>query len=187
VRFGARSYDAEMGRWTTKDPIGFLGGDANLYGYVLNDPVNRTDIVGTAFEDRLIAFLMKGGISEVDAPIIAEKVLKAAGGEKLLLKMGGLGEVPNVLRRNPTITRGISKIPKGFINGEVLLLIESFHFGYTLGTWLNEKFCLSDIISDALIALTELDPNDQLLLEELFEKHGKGFSWDVFNEFRERR
>jgi uncharacterized protein RhaS with RHS repeats len=25
----------------SKDPIGFDGGDVNLYGYVLNDPVNK--------------------------------------------------------------------------------------------------------------------------------------------------
>lgn len=29
VRFGARDYDAETGRSTTKDPIGFDGGDTN--------------------------------------------------------------------------------------------------------------------------------------------------------------
>lgn len=27
----------------SKDPIGFAGGDTNLYGYVLNDPVNFID------------------------------------------------------------------------------------------------------------------------------------------------
>ncbi|MCK6553930.1 RHS repeat-associated core domain-containing protein [Candidatus Binatia bacterium] len=43
VRFGARDYDPQTGRWTAKDPIGFDGGDSNLYGYVLSDPVNRTD------------------------------------------------------------------------------------------------------------------------------------------------
>ncbi len=43
VRFGARDYDPETGRWTTKDPIRFRGGDVNLYGYVLGDPVNRVD------------------------------------------------------------------------------------------------------------------------------------------------
>jgi len=46
VRFGARDYDAETGRWTVKDPIGFWGGDSNLYGYVVNDPVNRIDPMG---------------------------------------------------------------------------------------------------------------------------------------------
>ena len=39
----ARDYDAEVGRWTSKDPIGFEGGDTNLYGYVLSDPVNLLD------------------------------------------------------------------------------------------------------------------------------------------------
>jgi len=41
VRFGARDYGAEVGRWTAKNPIGFAGADPNLYGYVLNDPVNE--------------------------------------------------------------------------------------------------------------------------------------------------
>lgn len=43
VRFGARDYDPQTGRWTAKDPVGFNGGDTNLYGYVLNDPVNFVD------------------------------------------------------------------------------------------------------------------------------------------------
>lgn len=41
VRFGARDYDPETGRWTAKDPIGFAGGDTNLYANVLPDPVMR--------------------------------------------------------------------------------------------------------------------------------------------------
>jgi RHS repeat-associated protein len=48
VRFGARDYDAETGRWTAKDPIRFAGGDANLYAYVSNDPVNHIDPNGLA-------------------------------------------------------------------------------------------------------------------------------------------
>jgi RHS repeat-associated protein len=43
IRFGARDYDPETGRWTSKDPAGFGGGDTNLYGYVVNDPVNSFD------------------------------------------------------------------------------------------------------------------------------------------------
>jgi RHS repeat-associated protein len=43
VRFGARDYDAEVGRWTAKDPLLFDGGDTNLYAYAGNDPVNNQD------------------------------------------------------------------------------------------------------------------------------------------------
>ncbi len=51
VRFGRRDYDAETGRWTARDPILFAGGDANLYAYVSNDPVNRIDPAGTRSYD----------------------------------------------------------------------------------------------------------------------------------------
>ena len=46
VHFGYRDYDPYTGKWTAKDPIGFAGGDSNLYGYVLNDPVNLVDLLG---------------------------------------------------------------------------------------------------------------------------------------------
>jgi len=46
THFGFREYDSFTGKWTTKDPIGFAGGDSNLYGYVLNDPVNLVDPSG---------------------------------------------------------------------------------------------------------------------------------------------
>jgi RHS repeat-associated protein len=46
VRFGARDYDPQVGRWISKDPIGFLGGDIGLYRYVFDDPVNPADPFG---------------------------------------------------------------------------------------------------------------------------------------------
>lgn len=55
VRFGARDYDSETGRWTAKDPIGFKGGDTNLYGYVLQDPVNLRDVNGKKFWSTVVA------------------------------------------------------------------------------------------------------------------------------------
>jgi RHS repeat-associated protein len=46
LRFGARDYSSVIGRWTAKDPTLFGGGDLNLYGYVLNDPINAFDFSG---------------------------------------------------------------------------------------------------------------------------------------------
>ena len=49
VRFGFRDYDPFTGRWTAKDPILFNGGDTNLYGYVLGDPVSGIDTEGLRY------------------------------------------------------------------------------------------------------------------------------------------
>ncbi|NEV65218.1 RHS repeat domain-containing protein, partial [Thiorhodococcus minor] len=43
VRFGARDYDPYTGRWLGKDPIGFGGGQANLYSYILGNPLLTID------------------------------------------------------------------------------------------------------------------------------------------------
>jgi RHS repeat-associated protein len=45
VRFGARDYSAEIGRWLSKDPILFDGG-VNLYEHTFNDPINFLDVNG---------------------------------------------------------------------------------------------------------------------------------------------
>lgn len=39
-------FSPTLGRFVTKDPIGFQAGDVNLYRYVGNDPVNETDPTG---------------------------------------------------------------------------------------------------------------------------------------------
>ena len=44
--YRARYYDPSTGRFLTPDPIGFKGGDANLYRYVGNNPVLYVDPYG---------------------------------------------------------------------------------------------------------------------------------------------
>ena len=46
THFGARDYDASVGRWTRRDPSLFQGRDFNLYRYANGDPVNLTDPTG---------------------------------------------------------------------------------------------------------------------------------------------
>jgi RHS repeat-associated protein len=43
VRFGYRDYEPESGRWTARDPIGFDGGQSNLYAYAGSDPIAFID------------------------------------------------------------------------------------------------------------------------------------------------
>ena len=51
VHLGARSYDPRVGRWTARSPILFMGGSANLFTYVDNDPVNRSDPTGLGIDE----------------------------------------------------------------------------------------------------------------------------------------
>jgi uncharacterized protein RhaS with RHS repeats len=59
VRFGFRDYDPDVGRWTAKDSIGFAGGDTDLYGYCLNNPVTWIDPNGQVG----LAGVVVGGIA----------------------------------------------------------------------------------------------------------------------------
>ena len=75
VQFGARDYDAEIGRWTAKDPILFAGGDTNLYGYVVSDPVNHIDIEG--LQDKSI-------LDKIEDWFINRKLLRQLNKERKL-------------------------------------------------------------------------------------------------------
>jgi RHS repeat-associated protein len=44
--YRARYYDPKIGRFISEDPIGYEGGDINLYVYVWNDPTDFSDSTG---------------------------------------------------------------------------------------------------------------------------------------------
>ena len=48
-RSGSSHYDPTIGRWTSKDPIGFNGGDTNLYAYVGGNPMSYNDPTGLKY------------------------------------------------------------------------------------------------------------------------------------------
>lgn len=99
VRFGYRDYDPETGRWTAKDPIGFAGGDTDLYGYCLNDPVNFVDPSGLLWNQTVQIFSSLGTVvlgatiaaagmagAAVSVPAVAAGVLlSSVGGAGLFL------------------------------------------------------------------------------------------------------
>jgi RHS repeat-associated protein len=66
VRFGARDYDPATGRWTAKDPLSFRGGDANLYVYARNNPINYVDPAGLAPLSECVQRLLKEYFPDVN-------------------------------------------------------------------------------------------------------------------------
>ncbi len=46
--YRARYYDPNIGRFISEDPIGFAGGQADLYAYVYDSPTNMIDPIGLA-------------------------------------------------------------------------------------------------------------------------------------------
>jgi len=68
TRFGARDYDAETGRWTAKEPLGFAA-ETNFYVYAWNDPVNFVDPTGLVpqWADDLAGWLDDNGVDDFAA------------------------------------------------------------------------------------------------------------------------
>jgi RHS repeat-associated protein len=46
TRYWMRDFSGTVGRYLAKDPLGFSGGEANLYSYVSSDPLNFVDPFG---------------------------------------------------------------------------------------------------------------------------------------------
>jgi RHS repeat-associated protein len=103
TRFGYRDYDAFTGKWTAKDPIGFDGGDSNLYGYVLGDPVNFVDPMG----------LTPSSMDCIKSCVIKHYELGVLG---LGLGIGGLPLISTRVKPGGATT-GTSPISKGLAIG----------------------------------------------------------------------
>ena len=58
IRFGVRDYDPEVGRWTSKEPLGFSG-SRNWYSYCDDDPVNYWDLDGRMQQEYLVQKLVE--------------------------------------------------------------------------------------------------------------------------------
>jgi len=110
VRFGARDYDPETGRWLSKDPILFAGGDSNLYQYVMADPVNLIDpsgLISEKYRQRGAKFAGVGAIAGAVAGVCTSAGLGTAG----LVVAGGaagyaIGVAPGVFQDLKDIFNG---------------------------------------------------------------------------------
>jgi RHS repeat-associated protein len=124
VRFGARDYDAETGRWTSKDPIGFAGGDSNLFGYVFGDPINLIDSTGLKYAEEYAAVgAVIGGTVAIGGSVVADATTgglnifvtpaEIAGGAAMGGAIGyGIGSAIDIML-NKSDEEGASRPPPG--------------------------------------------------------------------------
>ncbi len=109
VRFGYRDYDPDTGRWTAKDPIGFAGGDSDLYGYCLNDPINLIDPYG----------LVKwGSVFQGGFAMVTGGFAVWFGSAASATGIGAIGGVPAVIGGAATFGWGMTEFITGFLDSE---------------------------------------------------------------------
>ncbi|EIJ42387.1 RHS repeat-associated core domain protein [Beggiatoa alba B18LD] len=112
TRFGARDYEAETGRWTSKDPINFAGKQANLYSYINENPINYTDssgfIVDTVWDVANVAWDIANG--EWGDAAIDSVAMLIPGIPAGITKVGkAIPELPKALPSPTNLGRGHSK------------------------------------------------------------------------------
>ena len=89
VHFGARDYDPQTGRWISKDPILFAGGETSLYGYAGNDPINFIDPSGLYCLSNRAILALSGAIGGALAGAAATS--ETGPGAILGALVGGIG------------------------------------------------------------------------------------------------
>ncbi|HEY1684722.1 MAG TPA: RHS repeat-associated core domain-containing protein, partial [Tepidisphaeraceae bacterium] len=85
-----RLYDATLGRFTQRDPLGFNGGDANLYRYANNNPGNYNDPSGEIIGLPLDPFGFNASIIQ-SILTNAYNFATAEAGEAAAVETGALG------------------------------------------------------------------------------------------------
>ena len=116
VHFGYRDYDPLVGRWTARDPVLYQGGQANLYVYVENDPINFRDptglfCVGASAFDGFgggIKACMKGG----DWSFCGEVGIGFGGGAELDFN-GGVASATDSLYASASVGAGCGPFSVG--------------------------------------------------------------------------
>lgn len=159
----ARYYNAETGRFLSKDPIGFAGGDWNLYAYVAANPVVGIDPTGLLSEEEKKEF----------ASTYVDNVLKElAKGEALTLA---------------GVAKDVAKIVIGYMAASYLIeqgYIEEAEALIALSDMLTISFCISSeqivdaekklqVVIDKYVYKYTFDPLEKGLKFYLDVKTGK--------------
>jgi RHS repeat-associated protein len=96
----ARYYNPVIGRFISEDPIGFAGGQENLYAYVFNNPTGFVDPYGLDAWDRLQNFSdFSNGAASVLTFGVTDQINNALGNSQFVNQCSGwhaLGSVTGI-------------------------------------------------------------------------------------------
>ena len=89
--YRARQYSPDLGRFISEDPIGFLGGDINIYDYVKNSPLRFNDPLGLQRCDPVLGAIVGGVVGGVGGAVGGAVAGPIVGGALGGATFGGLG------------------------------------------------------------------------------------------------
>ena len=111
TRFVWRDYDADTGRFTALDPLRDKGGNRDWYGYCVDDPVNRVDVLGLF---SLFGFDFGGDSSDRPATGTGDDN-GTMRGDYMPIEIGK-GKLPFML--DPSVTLPVPEIVRGLFGGD---------------------------------------------------------------------
>jgi RHS repeat-associated protein len=119
--YRARYYHPQLQRFLSEDPIGFAGGDPNLYSYVFNRPTVLTDPLGLQYKDLNISVGYGVGVT---FGVLVE-------GNKIYPYLGGGLMTPGI---GASLTASPSSVTQGWQVGLQGAAGVAGQVGYSFGT-----------------------------------------------------
>ena len=139
IRFTWRDYDPRIGRFMSLDPANDMRGDGDLYDYCVDDPINRQDVSGLAWDeskhprDADGQFANAGGgkagystkRQELRAPVSREVIFRADVGRNAMSEREELKRsaiLRNGMMRRPEILPNDKPLPKWDLDAAIARL-----------------------------------------------------------------
>ena len=116
VHFGARDYDPQTGRWTSKEPMK-TSGTANFYQYAGGDPINSFDVNGLAQSSCPDAKIVLDSICgpNAEGEVVCLQKPSEATGESSVAQSGSTVVIGSDTTTQPTPSTNLPSVP---VNGD---------------------------------------------------------------------
>jgi RHS repeat-associated protein len=111
VRFGARDYDPNVGRWLSKDPTRFGAADSGLYSYSFSNPVNLSDPSGLFVPAVAVPYIVGAVTGAISGGVGA--FIQGSSSRQIAIAVG-LGAIAGATIVGPELTAGYLALSNGF-------------------------------------------------------------------------